>query len=290
MVLAMLLCLAAIPSVWAASDKRVVEVMTWNIDAGTDLLYVAAEGLAGVEPTYLEIKDINFSDRADLLAAEIEDQKPYLISLQEVTRWIASSAQEPEKNLSVDQLDLLMSALAARGQHYEVVAVNQLSDITLPVNPASDSTFMLRYTDRDVVLARSDLKRSELDISNIRINRYQTILNFPVPETTLVVPILRGWISADVKIRGKRVRFVNTHLESFNPTIQEAQAQELVGIMNQTKLPVVLAGDFNSNADQAGSDYPDDTPTYGDMLEAGYKDVWSELHPDDPGYTWPLYP
>ena len=288
--LAVLLCLAT-PAGWAASDKRVVKVMTRNMDAGTDLLYVAGAGLAGVLPTYLEIKDVDFSNRADLLAAEIEAQEPYLISLQEATRWLAVSTVDPTKNISIDQLDLLMSALAARGQHYEVVAVNKLSDMTLPVDPGVDPTFLLQFTDRDVILARSDLKQSELDISNIRINRYQTILQFPVPGTTptLYVPILRGWISADVKIRGKQLRFVNTHLESFHAGIQGAQALELLEAMNQTNLPVVLAGDFNSNADQVGVVYPDDTPTYALILSAGYKDVWSELRPGDSGYTWPLF-
>lgn len=290
--LACLLCVLAVPAVWADSDKRIVKVMTQNMDAGTDLLYVAGGGLAGVAPTYLEIRAKaqggDFSARADRLAAEIEVQQPYLISLQEVSRWIAQSTADPSQNLSVDQLDLLVAALAAHQQHYDVVAVNKLSDITLPVD-LPNPTLFLQFTDRDVILARSDLKQSELDISNIQINRYQTILEFPVT-ATISVPILRGWISADVKIRGKKFRCVNTHLESFVAAIQGAQAAELVQVLNATTLPVVLAGDFNSNADQTATPlYPDDTPTYALIVNAGYTDAWSSLHPGDPGFTWALF-
>jgi len=52
-------------------------------------------------------------------------------------------------------------------------------------------------------------------------------------------------------------RFVNTHLETVNPsvpetvTIQEAQADELIKAMDTTNLPVILAGDFNADAEFA---------------------------------------
>jgi endonuclease/exonuclease/phosphatase family metal-dependent hydrolase len=41
--------------------------------------------------------------------------------------------------------------------------------------------------------------------------------------------------------------------------------------------PVVMAGDFNSNADGSS------TPTYGMLIGAGFTDAWPQARPDDPG-------
>ncbi len=52
-------------------------------------------------------------------------------------------------------------------------------------------------------------------------------------------------------------------------------------------MPVVLCGDFNSDAEFGTG--PDATPTVGVIESAGYADVWAAVHPGDPGFTWPLY-
>ncbi len=58
--------------------------------------------------------------------------------------------------------------------------------------------------------------------------------------------------------------------------------------MAQSKLPVILAGDLNSDASGLKIG-PDQTPTVTLIADAGYTDAWKALHPDELGLTWPLY-
>ena len=102
---------------------------------------------------------------------------------------------------------------------------------------------------------------------------------------------LNGWISVDAKIRGKSLRFFGTHLEaplSQIDTTQVLQGLELIAIMGQSKLPVIVAEDFNSDASGLGIG-PDQTPTAAMIVEAGYGDTWQTLHPEELGLTLPLY-
>jgi len=64
-----------------------------------------------------------------------------------------------------------------------------------------------------------------------------------------------------------------------------SQAGELTAVLNATALPVVLAGDFNSNA-EAG---PEQTASVGLILGAGFADVWRLFNAPGTGFTWPLY-
>ncbi|MGZ6208080.1 MAG: endonuclease/exonuclease/phosphatase family protein [Syntrophales bacterium] len=283
LVLVILLSWSLSPA-WADSDKRIVKVMTRNMDAGTDLLYFFFYPLDfALAETLKEISANDFPGRAVLIADEIASEQPYLISLQEVTLWQYILPVYGPTDLA-DQLDLLVAALAARNLHYKVIASQDLTDITVPL-PTGE---FFRFLDRNVVLARSDLKQSELALSNIQMGIYEASIQ-PIP--TLPFVQSNGWISVDAKIRGKSIRFFSTHLESvIDPTdiTQLLQARELIEIMNQCKLPVVLAGDFNSDAEHTGK-WTDQTPTADWIVSAGYQDVWSATHPGNPGLTWPLY-
>jgi endonuclease/exonuclease/phosphatase family metal-dependent hydrolase len=138
-----------------------------------------------------------------------------------------------------------------------------------------------------VILARTDLKQSELALSNARSGIYRATIS-PVPGFP---EELNGWISVDAKIRGKSLRFFGTHLESplsQDDTTQVQQGVELITIMGQSKLPVILAGDLNSDASGLGVG-PDQTPTAAMIVGAGYADTWQTLHPPQLGLTWPLY-
>jgi endonuclease/exonuclease/phosphatase family metal-dependent hydrolase len=267
----------------ADSDKRVVKVMTQNMDAGTDLLFFFVEDpIPAAQDTYNELLDTDFSAHAGLLADQIVIQQPYLISLQEVTLWQTISVTG-ETGVLADQLDLIMDALAARHQQYKVVAGQDLTDITAPLGDGS----YLRFLDRNVILARTDLKQSELALSKVRSGIYRATIA-PVPGFP---EELNGWLSVDAKIRGKSLRFFGTHLESPVSQIDDTQVWqglELIAIMGQSKLPVILAGDFNSDASGLGIG-PDQTPTAAMIVDAGYDDTWQTLHPGELGLTWPFY-
>ena len=140
---------------------------------------------------------------------------------------------------------------------------------------------VVRFTDRLVVLARTDLKTSQFKLENVQAQQFTTNLPFSTP-TLGMLTIPRGWISADVKMRGKTYRFVNAHLESFSPIINYIQANELLQTAGNTNLPLIFAGDFNSDAETGEASYQL-------FLNAGLTDFWEQTNPTAPGLTWALF-
>ncbi|MFE2140497.1 endonuclease/exonuclease/phosphatase family protein [Streptomyces sp. NPDC059456] len=100
------------------------------------------------------------------------------------------------------------------------------------------------------------------------------------------IAVPQGWAAVDATVRGRTTRVVNTHLEPLSPAVQQAQAAELLAGPLDTTLPTVLLGDLNSAAGGVGA-VPGrtDTPTYGQLLAAGFSDAWTARHRKDPGFT-----
>ncbi|HEX5854513.1 MAG TPA: endonuclease/exonuclease/phosphatase family protein [Thermoanaerobaculia bacterium] len=284
---------------WAAAARPdpdvTVKIMTQNMDDGTDQTYIIA-ALTGqipdfsvadaVDLTFEELQASNFKERAGLIAAKIAEQKPDLVALQEATLWRFGRTPHSATKVLFDQLELLVSALDKLDVPYDVVAVNHLTDVALAGNKIGGA---LRFTDRNAVLVRSDLCRPRLHLSNVHSRTFDA--EFPFFGLTITA----GWISADVHVGNKHFRFVTTHLESPIPGVPEAtdvqvaQAQELIDELRHTRMPIVICGDFNSDALHGGS--VDNTPTVGLIEAAGYEETWPLIHPGggDPGFTWPLY-
>ena len=79
---------------------------------------------------------------------------------------------------------------------------------------------------RDVILAR---KGAGVKTSNVTGGNYAPSSTFAVQVFGQPLSFTRGWVSADVSVRGKKFHLVNTHLESeSNGSIREDQASELV--------------------------------------------------------------
>ena len=83
----------------------------------------------------------------------------------------------------------------------------------------------VRLSDRDVILARKNIKTSNPTSANYEIN-------LALPIGTDTVPFTRGYTAVDAKVRGVTYRVVNTHLEDADDggillQIQQAQAAEL---------------------------------------------------------------
>jgi endonuclease/exonuclease/phosphatase family metal-dependent hydrolase len=237
--------------------------------------------------TYAEINASNIPRRAGRLADEIAAEQPDLIGLQEVTLWRTGPLNNAvASNVLYDQLQLLLDELANRNLHYSLVAAQNLIDAQAP--DFADG-INLRITDRNAVLVRSDLPPGHLDVLNVQAQRYVAALNV----TNAVLGTIanpRGFITAEIKVRGTRFKFVTTHLESLSPdpasrAVQEAQASELVAAFSSATEPVIVAGDFNANADLG----PDHTATTVTLLAAGFVDAWRTAHPSELGSTWPLF-
>lgn len=256
-----------------AGDRQLT-VMTRNLYLGTDLRPIFSAPtpfalFAAAGAGYAQVEANRPAERMAAIADEIAAAQPDVVAIQEAaifrTDVPPDGAASPAETTTYDLLDLLVDALDARGAPYEVVGELSGTDAELPAGlpPTRD----VRLTDRIALLARGNAKTADLKIESVASGHYAARLVVPTVAGPIAVP--RGWIAADVKVRGKVVRVVATHLEAFSDAAQVAQAGELLAGPAATDLPVLIAGDLNTRADGLGS------PTYGILRNAGFADSWS---------------
>src|SRR5262249_35801534 len=207
------------------------------------------------------------------------------VGLQEVTTVRTGPFGGQATTVVADGLTSLLASLAQRGLHYKPVAIQMNADVEAPAFDQSFNLFDVRVTDFDVMLARTDLPVSEFKLEAVQQQHFNAMLVFP-SATGQSIPFPRGSIAVDTKLRGKSYRILDTHLETFNLDLQAAQAIELVNGPAVSNLPVILAGDLNSDADNPD---PAQSPAYHILVNAGFLDVWHMVRPSDPGFTWPLH-
>jgi endonuclease/exonuclease/phosphatase family metal-dependent hydrolase len=252
----------------AASAKPVdVTVMSRNLYLGADLTPAIAApnpaaAMAAAGDIYRSVIDTNFTARSKLIAREIADSRPHLIGLQEVSLWrrgqrgAADGPETPATEVIVDYLDTLQHELDRLGLNYRVASIQREADIELPVDLDGDAApeFDGRLTMFDVILARKRVK-----VLNSAHDNFTFFL--PVPTALGEINVVRGWTSADVRMKRKRdakprkFRFVNTHLEAFSAFVRNSQAGELTGPNGavNTDRSVILLGDLNSDPDDPTS-------------------------------------
>jgi hypothetical protein len=260
-----------------------IEVMTRNLYLGAELgpIFAATSPeqlLAATTATWAQVLATNFPERAEALADEVAEHRPHLIGLQEVSLWRTSEIPGlPAEDVAFDFLEILLDALAARGLNYEAVSEVENFDGQLPALGGPFGVFEIRLTDRDMILARSDLPPAQLTILDEQSGVFNAALELPVLGQPLRID--RGWNAVDVRFRNQTFRFVNSHFEAFDPgeVIRNAQAHELLSGPLDTDLPVILVGDFNSNA--VGG------IAYGTLIGGGFTDAWNVANPGDPGLT-----
>ena len=174
-------------------------------------------------------------------------------------------SQTQAETVAYEYIGLLVDALAQRGLSYEPVSVFTGTDVEVPAG--LPPTLDVRFTDRVTLLARTDEKTADLKLSNAQSGTYPTGLT--IQSIVGPIPAPRGWVSVDVKIRGKSFRLVTTHLDAFSPVVRNAQAAELLAGPAATDLPVVAVGDFNSGPGG-------DPAAYGILLAGGFSDAWND--------------
>lgn len=303
-VTAALVIALALPAFAAAAKEdhsdngrgKVVDVMTRNLYLGADLApaigapsleaFVAANG-----KILREVTANNFPLRAQGLAQEILAEKPDLVGLQEVSLWRTAppsltpvlTGEPSATTVRYDYLQLLLEQLnkGPGPNRYEVVVVQNEFDLEAPgdengvagdgPNPAiANAEINGRLTMRDVILAR---RGNGVETARPQSGNFKTLLQVPILGKPLTIK--RGWTAVDARVRGSGwFRFVNTHLEAFDPaflvpSIRALQAAELVapgGPAADGSLPVVLVGDLNSDDDTVS---PGDQQAYRVLLEAG---------------------
>ncbi|HZD69290.1 MAG TPA: endonuclease/exonuclease/phosphatase family protein [Actinomycetes bacterium] len=263
----------------AGHAQRRLTVASYNLYLGADLtpLFSASSPqelvqLAG--QIYANVVRTDFPSRAEAIARLLAASPPDVAGLQEVSLWETGPIGGP-LSPSYDFLRLLLAALARHGLSYRPVAVNvNFAGAPMPIS----ATTAARLTDRDVIIARSDLPAARLKVRGPESHNFAARLVIPTAIPGLSFTVLRGWSAVDVKVRGRTVRFANTHLEAFSTPVRKQQAQELAAALARSAHPVVLVGDLNST--------PDDTVgAYGTFAAAGYADAWVAVQGPEGGFT-----
>jgi len=284
-----------------------ITVMTRNIYLGGDITRPlrATSGLSGAAALVAfgnanhELRSVvdqtDFPARSKLLAREIAATEPDLIGLQEVAMWRSGPLElaPPFDKVGVanattidyDFLAILLADLAAIGEPYVAVSVQQESDVEGPSflgNPFAGPVQQprdVRLTMRDVILKRADDRVKVLASGS---GQYAARLPFNVAGVTF--QFIRGYNWADVRVGAKTLRFVNTHLESQFSFLAMAQAQELLaGPANAPGRPVVVVCDCNSDplnqTTKPGDPTPHAAPYEFITGPGGFTDEWLEFAP-----------
>ena len=269
------------------SRNRELKVMTYNMYLGTDFTEIfqsqtLPEVFSEVAEAYGDVEAGLPHERISEIADQIQAAEPTLVGLQEVALWRLGEFGNPAPSTTVgyDFLQILLDELTERGLHYAPVAVHTGFDAEVPGTNGTTFFQDVRYTDRVVILARTDLSAAQLRVEHVETGAFTNL--FTVPTVIGNITVERAWTLVDAKLRGKTYRFVNAHLESFHPLINVAQGEELLAGPANTDRSVILVGDLNSDASTGGA-------TYTNIRNAGFADSWSDANPTLSGNTWPLF-
>jgi endonuclease/exonuclease/phosphatase family metal-dependent hydrolase len=298
---------AAAPAVSEARAEHTLRVMTRNLYLGADLApALHAQSLSQLNDAageiFNQVRENDFPVRARGLAQEILTNRPDLVGLQEAALWrtkptlpyFRPSGAFSARHVAYDYLKLLLTQLNRGKTRYRVVATQAEFDFeteaNLDASPDHSCDQDVRLTMRDAILARV---HDGVVVRHVAAGHFPTLLA-PKLVGLVPVPVTRGWLSAQVSVRGSRwLRFVDTHLESFddqadNPTnlgtqvghgqVREAQAEELIGPGGPAagRSPVILVGDLNS--DVRTPLMPGDGLADQALLRAGFRER-STYHP-----------
>ena len=277
--------------------KRGVDVMQVNLYVGGGIDRAVAldpsdpnyysELVATVTGIYYEILASQPPVRLQGVANQIAVRMPDLVSVEEASLIrnespgdLVHGGSNPATNVVFDYLQILTNALAAQGAHYGVAAVTYGFDAEMPMlNLQTGTIDDVRLTDREAILVRTDLPPGQFHVSNPQNANFSNVV-----VTATGLPLLYGWCSVDVSVRGREFRYICPHLTVESaPEIQALEVQELLAGPADSNLPILIVGDFN--ADPYGRD---GSFAYDLFPAAGYSDAWAVLHPDDSagGLTW----
>lgn len=334
------LCLLAAQSASADTD---ISVMTQNQYLGGDIapLLLAGDADSFNEALVTALQQVAANDflrRADRLAELIAKRRPHLVALQEVWAFTCVDLVNPlppgygcdDPSIAGafnDQLSVTLAALAQAGQTYHAVAMVEnldLRDVTVPGLPAGvpftvhGVPVLLIALDRDVILARDDLvEAGQVAPAFVPCARpsaqgcnYQAHIEAKIPAGPMAaeydfLAVERGFVAVDATVDGKAYRFVNTHLEVYQPDptnpvsrfYQAAQAGELLQTLALTTPPgrsLIVAGDINSSPDHAGVPGPLPLPApfnegivtpYMQFAYNGFVDIWTAQAEPGDGFT-----
>jgi endonuclease/exonuclease/phosphatase family metal-dependent hydrolase len=252
-------------------------VMTRNLYLGAalDPLFAPASVTdvpAAVGALWRTVQASDPPARMAKVAEEIAARRPDLVGLQEAAIFKTRPALVPgaPESTVYDFAQLILDALRARGLGYRIASSSQNFDQAFP----DDAGNLVRFTDRDVLLARDGVATSDP-----KDGRFQNQLAIGVAGT--VIGVERGWCAALADTGAGPVRVWNSHLEAASRQVQEAQAGELVRLLAPEAGRLVVLGDMNSPADGSESQ------SYAILRAASLADAWAASTPGGPAVNPP---
>jgi hypothetical protein len=310
----LLLCIALVAVLIVRASVKdgqsSVTVMTRNLYLGADINRPlrAVEGRTGRDALLAlghanhELREIvertNFDARSELLADEIAAARPDLMGLQEVALWRHGPLQLDRigrldaVDIDLDFLEILRGALSDRGLVYDVVSMQQESDVEGPAFTGDpfggtlDAGRDVRLTVSDVIMMR---RGSGVRIADSGGGQYSHRID--VTLAGVGFPFIRGYAWADAAVGRARLRFVTTHFESLSADLALAQAQELLaGPAGPTPMATVIVCDCNSDPNSGVVGPRDKAPpsaVYQLLTQrGGFSDLWlQQQSPAGPGFT-----
>jgi endonuclease/exonuclease/phosphatase family metal-dependent hydrolase len=246
----------------AQATQEPIKVMSRNLYLGADVGVALAKipnMPAAAQFMWDQVQQTDFSKRKKILAKEIDAESPDVIGLQEATIWYCKENFWSKKtevfNFTRELLDELggryiiaeKNGVQANNPGYSIGPIPFLTKVKDP------KTFQLLFgrDDADCGFQIGDallIKKSLAEyVNQVGNSEYKDV--YKVVPT--LMEIYRGYSWADITVQGTNVRFVTTHLESLwdpNKVPKSAdQAQQLVSDLSNTKSPIVVLGDFNSD-------------------------------------------
>ena len=232
----------------------VLRVATYNLYLGADLAQLFGvtdlERLAGrVGVVRGQLEATRFEERARAVATLLARERPDLVGLQEVSRWvvapIGADGAVGEERVLVDFLPTLLDALGQAGCPYDAHVVCASFSGAMPVSEAE----WMSLTGANVTLLRRGAPARVVgqDTAPYR-DSYEVVTGL----NGVSFPVVRSWGRLDVEVDGHPVRFVNTHTEAYDGRTRDAQRDELLSRVGGAGSPVVVVGDLNAGPGDVG--------------------------------------
>ena len=265
LLLAVLVALSLIPVVPAQAADAQVKVMTRNLYLGADVgvaMDLIPDLSAAAQFMWDQVKKTDFNKRAPKLAAEVIAQKPDVVGLQEATIWFCKKNIFSKRTEVFNFTEQFLAATKAQGTEYVLAqkdgktalntgySIAAVPFVTMVNDPETFQPLFGQdkaacgFEIADALAIRADLAGNVLKVGNTEYEQTYTIV-------TTIMTIYRGYTWADIQIGNTPVRFVTTHLESLwdEKKVPNAaiQAQQLIRDLADTKNPIVVMGDFNSD-------------------------------------------
>lgn len=300
------MALSLIPVVPAHAAEPRVTVMTRNLYLGSDVgvaMDLIPNLSAAAQFMWDQVKKTDFNKRAPKLAAEVIAQKPDVVGLQEATIWFCKKNIFSKRTEVFNFTKQFLAATKAQGTEYVLAQKDGITALNTGYSIAAvpfvtmvndPETFQPLFGQdkaacgfeiADALAIRADLANKVLTVGNTEYEQTYTI----VPT---IMTIYRGYTWADIQIGNTPVRFVTTHLESLwdeNKVPNAAiQTQQLIADLKNTKNPIVVMGDFNSDPRDPrmpANPNPGEQPVASDACPAGTSKCNAYLLMTEAGYT-----